>query len=338
MRSIQRRLTAGLVAAFALVALSGVGAVFLAVRASMYAQFDAALRVKALVVIGETDQSRGKIDVDFTDRYLREFDSSVGTDFYQVWSVDGKTIRRSDSLEGRDLPRAFGTLEEPRYWNIELPGGVTGRAVGLSFRPRLNSRDERTRREAVDAIVVVASNRGGLDTMLLRIAAILAVGGIGVILATALVVPLVLRPGLRPLRRVADQAAAIDATKLSIRFPTTGLPEELRPICERLNALLGRLELSFERERQFGSDLAHELLTPLAEMRAITESALRWPDATGPEAHQQSLAILLRMETLVTRLLELAQAEDGRIVVNPVAIFVHRVTVVMTRQDFCRSK
>src|SRR5262249_22788700 len=98
---------------------------------------------------------------------------------------------------------------------------------------------------------------------------------------------------------------------LGQRFPAGEMPDELRPICEGLNALLGRLERSFARERRFGSDLAHELLTPLAELRVLHEAALKWPDTSGPDTHRRSLDVLLRMEDLATRLLDLARAENG---------------------------
>jgi len=52
----------------------------------------------------------------------------------------------------------------------------------------------------------------------------------------------------------------------------------------------------------------------------IAESALKWSDTAGPEAHRQSLEILVRMETLVSRLLELARAEHGRVAVNRTGI------------------
>jgi two-component system sensor histidine kinase QseC len=315
MRSIGRQLTISLLVTFALLMAAGGVAVFLAVRAALYAQFDAGLRVKALMVITATEQRRGKINVRFSDRFLREFDDDVATNFFQVWST-GETvsIERSDSLGRNDLPRQFGTMASPLYWNFDLPAGQTpSRAVGIKFTPRVDDNDERTRQDPIEAIAVVAEHRGQLDAMLQRMKWILIGAGTGLIVATVAVAPLALRPGLRPLRQLGDQAGTIDAANLGLRFSVDGMPAELRPIGERLNALLERLENSFERERRFSSDLAHELLTPLAELRAIVESALKWPDMAGPEAHRQSLEILVRMENLVTRLLELCRAENGRL-------------------------
>ena len=53
-----------------------------AIRAELLAQFDNGLRVKALVVITETRQKRDRLDVDFSDRFLREFDDAGAG---QIW-------------------------------------------------------------------------------------------------------------------------------------------------------------------------------------------------------------------------------------------------------------
>lgn len=320
MRSLRSQLTWGLIAVFAVLTAAGGGFVYYATRAAVYGQFDEALRVKALVVVTATEQRRGQIEVEFSDRFLREFDDEIATDFFQVWTADGTTVERSDSLERRDLPQRFGTLEDPKYWNLDLPRDKPGRAIGIKFTPRVERDGDRPRGTPVEAVVVVAGNRRQIDATLNRLAGVLIGGGAGILLVTLLAVPLVLGPGLRPLRQVADQAAGIDAGNLAQRFPTAGLPAELAPICERLNALLARLESSFERERRFSADLAHELLTPLAELRALTESALKWPETSGPDTHRQALDGLLRMEALVTRLLDLSRAENGRFAAHPVTI------------------
>jgi signal transduction histidine kinase len=84
--------------------------------------------------------------------------------------------------------------------------------------------------------------------------------------------------GLSPLNQLANQAASITADSLATRFPTEIWPGELTPISSRLNDLLERLEQSFERERRFSADLAHELRTPIAELRSLAELALKWPE------------------------------------------------------------
>ncbi len=314
MHSLHRRLTLSLLGVLAGLIAVGAGALYWGIRGSLLAQFDQGLRFKALVVITGTEQRKAKLDVRFSDHFLREFDDDIATDFYHVRTAEGKNVERSDALNKDDLPERFGTIEEPEFWDMPLPAGRgPGRAIGIKFRPRINPKDEVAVANPIETTVVVASQRAELDQMLQRLGIALAIGGVGLLVATSLAVPLVLRPGLRPVRLVADLAQTIDAATLEQRFPTETVPSELRPICERLNDLLARLAASFERERRFSADLAHELLTPLAEMRAIAESALKWPETAGPEDYERSVEIMLRMELLVKQVLELARAEHANV-------------------------
>jgi two-component system sensor histidine kinase QseC len=305
MKSIRRSLVTGVTAALLLALGAGGGAVYLAVRDAHYDQFDAALRTKALVVITATGERNDRLRVNFSDRYLREFDDEVATSFFQVWDEDGRRIERSDSLERGELPRRGGSLRDPDYWNLDLPDGRPGRAVGIVFEVRADG-------ETREATVVVATLRGPLDQVLARLRLILAVVGAAVIAIAAVVVPAVVGRGLRPLKSLGERADALNARRLTERFPSDNLPGELRPIVTRLNELLARLEVSFERERRFSSNLAHELLTPVAEIRTIAETALKWPDSAGPETQRHQLESALRMEALIGRLLELLRAEEGR--------------------------
>jgi signal transduction histidine kinase len=130
------------------------------------------------------------------------------------------------------------------------------------------------------------------------------------------------RRGLRPLDQVAAQAMRIDAGSLHSRFRLEGLPAELHPIAARLNDLLERLSAAFERERRFSADVAHELRTPIAELRALAEVALLSPGSQDRRPFEDVLAATLQMENLVTALLSLARCESGRqpVTLEPIAL------------------
>lgn len=72
--------------------------------------------------------------------------------------------------------------------------------------------------------------------------------------------------GLKSLQLLARELAdkrADDLSQLSLNEP----PRELLPVLRSTNSLLARLEASFERERRFSSDAAHELRTPLSALQ-----------------------------------------------------------------------
>lgn len=83
-----------------------------------------------------------------------------------------------------------------------------------------------------------------------------------------------LKKQLRPLESIAIQAKAVtDTTALSKRIAIASPTRELRTIQEALNVMLSQLEHIFTNEREFFSDAAHTLKTPLAVLRSQTENA-----------------------------------------------------------------
>lgn len=316
MKSIRQQLTRKLLLGFALLlGLGGLG-IYFATRAALLREFDDALRSKAQAITTLTRDNGGEIEVDFSDRFMRGFDEDVATDFFQMWDTNGSIVERSESLEGSSLPRRFGTFKEPAFWDLKLPSGFAGRAVGFTFAPQVGE-DEDEKSSTSTVVLVVASDRRELDRMLAALALALGASGLFLLAMTALTVPPVLRRELAPLDQLAEQASRITADSLATRFPTDALPGELTPISGRLNDLLARLEESFERERRFSADLAHELRTPIAELRSLAELALKWPDARDARADRETLAIAVQMEGIVTRLLAMLRSERGQLSVTP---------------------
>lgn len=85
------------------------------------------------------------------------------------------------------------------------------------------------------------------------------------------------RRALRPLHAMADSAAAVTAHHLSTRMPAGDVPAELEALGGALNAMLARIEDGFTRVWQFTVDLAHDLRTPIGNLRGANEVALTRP-------------------------------------------------------------
>ncbi|MEM9018849.1 MAG: ATP-binding protein, partial [Verrucomicrobiota bacterium] len=138
----------------------------------------------------------------------------------------------------------------------------------------------------------------------------------GVSFGAIILVRIVVLRGLRPLRDLGDQTREIDTENLSSRFTSKGTPEELVPIYDHLNDLIDRLEAGFDRERRFSSDLAHEMRTPVAELKMLHEVALKWPERAGEGTNRESLEIANQLETIIETLLALARCESGEVSVK----------------------
>ena len=119
---------------------------------------------------------------------------------------------------------------------------------------------------------------------------------------------------LRPLRTITAAARDISASSLHQRLALDGPDDELHELGSTFDGLLGRLEASFDAQRQFVANASHELRTPLARQRTVAEVALSDPDATVEslrQSHERVLAAGEQQERLIEALLTLARSERG---------------------------
>ncbi|WP_460141636.1 heavy metal sensor histidine kinase [Pseudomonas sp. S2_E01] len=138
-------------------------------------------------------------------------------------------------------------------------------------------------------------------------------------LATALLGYLVLRRGLRPLRKMAAHAAAITPERLDSRMDSADTPVELQQLSDAYNAMLDRLAKGYQRLTQFSADLAHEIRTPVGSLMGHCQVALR--QRRSEEDYQALIASNLeeleRISRIVESILFLARADEAQSVVEP---------------------
>jgi signal transduction histidine kinase len=139
---------------------------------------------------------------------------------------------------------------------------------------------------------------------------------------------------LRRLRTITVTAREISATNLHRRLALPGPADELKELGDTFDALLGRLESSFQAQQQFVANASHELRTPLARQRAIGQVALDDPDATVTslrEAHERVLAAGDQQERLIAAMLTLTRSNAGIDVRHPFDLAEVVEEVVSTR-------
>jgi len=137
------------------------------------------------------------------------------------------------------------------------------------------------------------------------------------ILATSVAIfPLVgyriARQGIRPVEEIANTARHISSTNLRERIHPEGYPSELASLAGTFNQMLDRLEESFERISRFSADIAHDLRTPVNNIRGEAEVALA--RARTLDEYREVLGSCLeetvRLSNLISDLLFLARAEN----------------------------
>ncbi|MBQ1490844.1 MAG: HAMP domain-containing histidine kinase [Blautia sp.] len=119
---------------------------------------------------------------------------------------------------------------------------------------------------------------------------------------------------LKPLGQITTSARSIcDGQDLSLRLPVKQRGDEVQELSETFNGMMERLQISFESERQFTSDAAHELRTPTAVILAESEMALSYPEKDQAltdsleEIHRQAR----KMTDLIRALLSYTRLEQG---------------------------
>ena len=135
-----------------------------------------------------------------------------------------------------------------------------------------------------------------------------------VIVSSALGITLT-KSGLRPLEQIARTVQRITASQLHERIGRTQWPEELKTLAGSFDGMMDRLEDSFTRISALSADMAHELRTPINNLRGGTEVLLA--RSRSPEEYRQALESHLeeyeKLSRMIDSILFLARAENHQL-------------------------
>lgn len=206
----------------------------------------------------------------------------------QLWNPQGVPFFQSAAHLSLRKPA------EPGFSYVETLDNRTYRVFALS-----------TPTEIIQIAQDMAARRDMASTLAVRTA--------GPSVLTALVLMLVvwwvIGRSLAPVASVRMQMASRKADDLS-PVDEAGLPEEIRPLMHELNLLFSRVQHAFEAQKNFVSDAAHELRSPLAALKIQVQALQRAPDSSTRDLGIKRLtAGIDRAVHLVDQLLVLARQE-----------------------------
>jgi len=239
------------------------------------------------------------------DTGLRESKLGGGGDFAQVLDARGRIFDQTPGLPAKALLTSQ-QLARARQAPLRI-----GRARAEESSVRLlalpvNAQDSHL-------VVVVGTSLETRDDALATLRTELLIGGPIALLLASLMGYLLAAAALRPVERMRTRAEAISGSRPSERLPVVASRDEVGRLGETLNAMLGRLEHTLERERSFVADASHELRTPLAHLQAEVELALESPRSREElEAALRSVGSEAdRLSHLAADLLLLARMDKG---------------------------
>ena len=303
---------------------------YLLASVSLLAQFDESLLDKARLLTSAVEWECGNFSMEFNDLDMHELEGNHPAGYLQLWRADGSTLYKSPGLAEDSLERPSERLMTPAWSAARLPDGQRGRTVSFTFLPRAEDEKSDGRAEgdqdakkvptqcAETVSLVFARNTGVMHEALARLRwLLLLVGVVSVTMSTSVLWWLV-RRSMCPLERLAREISQVDANDLSRAIGQEACPSEIRPVIDRLNDLLVRLNAAFRHERAFSANVAHELRNPLAALclkMDVARSRIRQPQEYE-EAIDQCRQITTQIQRMVENLLSLARLEAGQIVVR----------------------
>jgi two-component system OmpR family sensor kinase len=230
--------------------------------------------------------------------------------FFQIFGPTGQITIQSPNIQSRDIPLSRTALE------AALAGQTTFESVRFSGEPpiRLISVPVRHGGSLVN-IVRVGTSLQALEETLHRLLIILLITMPLALLASLGGGWFLAGRALRPVGAITQAAERIAGGDLTQRLSVSTAQDEIGRLAATFNAMIDRLEASFQQVRQFTSDASHELRTPLTVLKGETELALRRPRSADDYrvVLESSLEEIDRMSRIVDELLFLSRADLGEI-------------------------
>lgn len=232
---------------------------------------------------------------------------------YQVRDPSGRVLIRS-----HDAPeKAFDTPLKAGFWKDATYQFYTATSDDAQVFIQVADAFE-NREEAV---------REGAIALFLPLVFLIPVSG--------MVIWLVVRRAVRPVGELRREIETKDGGNME-PIDASMLPDELQPIAISVNLLMTRLRTALDAEREFTSNSAHELRTPIAGALAQTQMLIaELTESSSRHRAGQIEASLTRLSHLAEKLLQLSRAEAGIGITDKPADLSRVLDMVLT--DFWRS-
>lgn len=291
-QTLRSRVTAVVVAGAAVLLTVALGLLYLTLNAEVHAAVDDGLRARLqdLSALSSTSPR------------------SIADPYAQVVNRQGDVIAASATAPATLILTADELTAARRGLVL-----VDRSAPGLPEPARLAARAV----PGTDRVVIAGTSLTVVDATTDRLLLGLGVALVGLIGLLTVIVRWAINVSLRPVVALSRRAARISTAGSTARLPHPPGEDEIAELASTLNAMLERMQASFERERAFVDDASHELRTPIAVLRGELELALLNDDpAQMRRAVEIAQAEAEHISNLAVDLLVLARQRAGTLVLQ----------------------
>jgi heavy metal sensor kinase len=150
--------------------------------------------------------------------------------------------------------------------------------------------------------------------------------GLVILIATPLLGYWIAKRATQPISDIIETASRIRPSDVNERLPVRGTGDELDRLCQTINGLLSRIAQYVQQNRNFTSNAAHELRSPLAAIQSSLEVTLNVD--RDVETYKEALADVLgeceSLRMLINNLLLLAESDAGSLTHGNDPVPLHR--------------
>lgn len=266
--------------------------------ASFFTQqaFDRSLLDDASLLATHVRLRDGQLELTLTPGELRSvlFDR-VETLYYAVRRPDGGLVAGEAALAATPVPPGASF-----HFADQTLRGAPLRTVTLP------------REDPAPFAVVMGQTVQSRSTLLTRLLVYSLLPQLALLLLLAWWLRRTIQSDLQPLTQLQQAVDQRDARDLGL-VPVATSTREVERLAVAINSLLGRLDASARAQREFAGNVAHELRTPLAGIRALAEYGLKQKDPQAWRAQLEAIASSqMRASRLVDQLLALALAGEAQ--------------------------
>ncbi len=286
--------------------------VYVYLRNSLMDSIDTKIKSIADVLSSSLTDTRNHGVLGNFERYLENvFGRKPKGKFIQIIDPSGKIGAKMNDMETEVVPVPYLTFQR----------GAKGEIVYET----VENQNSRTRIVTIPIIenkqvsfIQVGSSLMDFDETMRKLLIIMIIGIPTSLGVTVVVGYFLAKKSLNPVDQIRQAAVKISSTNLDERINIKGRKDELGRLAETFNAMIARLEESFQRINQFSIDVSHELKTPLTILKGETEVALRKEREKSDYKHllESNLEEIDRMAQIIDDLLLLSKADRKDIRLN----------------------